>query len=1008
MSLTTCLAIVNEMMAFDADRLVRAVDRNIEAGMAPADAQRLAVSDMIGALESDRAELRGLVRQQHAELFDGDDPAPAPASAAERFFSDQAAWSRREFARAVDPADADAPIRHSRRAGRFDLRRFGIGAQVIEAIQDRYNRWKQAIDDVRKQGGTVTEANNFYLAEERYWGKVGSRIEDFQDELEGFVAAVAKDRLMLDDVALYAYALHAKERNDWIAQARPGMPDGGSGMTTAEADLILTEAAASGLQPELARHAATMRQWTQGTRDILLAEGLIDQETFDAWSTMYSHYVPLRGLEGAPEARGTGQGFNVRGQEGRRAFGRRSEARQIIEQIVQDRSRALIRAGKNEVLRSFAQFVLDNPSPNLWEVQSVETRPVERIDANGNRVIEEEQRIISDDRTVTVKDAGREIHITVRDDRLREQLQNLHVEDVGRFIGGLLWVNRLLGRLYTSLNPVFTVLNGARDFAAATMGVIDEIGFMAVPKLWAKMPGAIIESYLAEAGRPSPEYQLYRATGGKTGFFDFKTLDGQTAELASMLKNAERSVLHPMKVGAKALAIVEALNGGIENATRLAAFKVARESGMTTAQAASLAKNITVNFNRKGTMTPSLSAWFLFFNPAVQGTARIVKSLSHPKVLATLGMGMAGIAGLALRNASMGEDDDGVAWWDKIPDEVKERNVIIVLPPGAKGGEGVPGSKTGRYLKVPMPYGYNFFAVAANQAIDVWRHSQDPRRGRAATEASLKAFGAFMGSWVPVQELGKSFETPQTALMAAVPDALNPIAQTLANSNAFGRKLYPDDRQSETAPDSAKVFPAQVGTLFERAARGLNSATGGDGYRSGFLDVAPGSIEAVVRGYGGGPASFTLDLMNALYLRQSIQRPDVRWEAFPFAKQLYGVIDAETDRITGYERLERAKKIVEPFERAVKDGARDPAVAMRKDHGPILDLGDAIKATQDVLGEIRKKEMATLAREDMSDGAKYATLVSVAEKRRQALQRFNAAYDRAIARQAAWQQQQGR
>ena len=36
-------------------------------------------------------------------------------------------------------------------------------------------------------------------------------------------------------------------------------------------------------------------------------------------------------------------------------------------------------------------------------------------------------------------------------------------------------MNRLLGRLYTSLNPVFTVLNGARDLAAATIGMIGPV-----------------------------------------------------------------------------------------------------------------------------------------------------------------------------------------------------------------------------------------------------------------------------------------------------------------------------------------------------------------------------------------------------------------------------------------------------------------------------------------------------------------------------------------------------
>lgn len=904
-----------------------------------------------------------------------------------------------------DPENPD--IRYSRRnrPGRFKLRNFNIGHEVVESIQNRYNRWQQAIEDITEQGGQVTEASDFYRAEERYWGIVGARIEDFGEDVRKFVEAVADDKLMLDDVALYAYAQHAEERNDWIAGQRASMPDGGSGMLSQDARDILDEARQAGIEPELQRHAATLRAWIQGTRDLLFNEGLIDQDEYDAWTFMFQNYVPLRGLDGAPEARGTGQGFNIRGREGKAAMGRKSQARQIIEQIVQDRTRALTRAGKNDVLRSFAQFVLDNPSPNLWEINAVETKPVTTVDANGNRIIDEKQVIISDDRTVTVKDGGKEVHILVNDERLLEQLKNLNAENPNRIVGAFLFVNRVLAKLYTALNPVFTVINGARDVQAATVGIIDEIGFMAVPKLYANLPKSLYEAYRAEAGAYSPDYTAYRNTGGKTGFFDFKTLNAQTDELQRLLADAERSPVDPRKFGPKAMALVEALNAGIENAVRLAAFKTARQSGKTLAEAAGISKNITVNFNRRGTMTPTLSAYFLFFNPAVQGTTRIMQAMTSPKVLATLGAAMLGVAGLALRNAGMGEDDDGVAWWDKVPDEVKERNIVIMLPPGAASGERVPGSQIGRYVKVPMPYGYNFFAVVANQVVDAWRHSQDPRRGRDALGGAAKAFSAFMGAWIPVQELSRSIgpggDMESLALLAA-PDALNPIMQIAVNKSNFGRELRPEDARSKNAPDSGKYFPGQAGTIFQRAAEAGNAATGGDAYRSGLFDVAPSTLETVARGYGGGPASFTLDLINGFYLRQSISRDQPRYEALPFAKQLYGVIDAETDRMMGYQRLEEASKIVDPLQRAMDDGDGKAARSMVAEFGPMIALGSTIEQTREQLSELRKLELAIIAA-DGGEATKYARLQTVAEKRRRVLQQFNVAYDRAIVAQDAKQ-----
>jgi hypothetical protein len=354
---------------------------------------------------------------------------------------------------------------------------------------------------------------------------------------------------------------------------------------------------------------------------------------------------------------------------------------------------------------------------------------------------------------------------------------------------------------------------------------------------------------------------------------------------------------------------------------------------------------------------------------------------------------MTGMFALALRNAAMGDDDDGVAWWDKIPDEVKERNIVIVLPPTVAAGEGIPNTKTGRYIKVPMPYGYNFFAVVANQLADTWRHSQDPKRGRDGFAATLKSVNAFLGAWVPVGELGKAIDNPKTALLAAVPDALNPIAQNLLNVNAFGRQLYPEDQPGHKTPDSARYFPAQAGTVFQRAAAGLASATGGSPYREGLIDMTPASLENLARGYGGGPVSFSLDLLNALYVRQSIARPSIDVARTPFVKQLYGQIDAEADRQVGYERLSKASEAADALARARRDGNVDEARLILKD-SPLAGAGEAINATRSVLSELRKAELSIISNERLSEAEKYAQLQRLAVQRRIALQKFNAVYDR--------------
>ena len=83
-----------------------------------------------------------------------------------------------------------------------------------------------------------------------------------------------------------------------------------------------------------------------------------------------------------------------------------------------------------------------------------------------------------------------------------------------------------------------------------------------------------------------------------------RSSQGGGLRTGSMANASGRSITSPYwsrRVLRGALDVIESTNGVIENATRLAAFKVALQAGKPEAQAASIAKNVTVNFNRKGT-----------------------------------------------------------------------------------------------------------------------------------------------------------------------------------------------------------------------------------------------------------------------------------------------------------------------------------------------------------------------------------------------------------------------
>jgi hypothetical protein len=72
----------------------------------------------------------------------------------------------------------------------------------------------------------------------------------------------------------------------------------------------------------------------------------------------------------------------------------------------------------------------------------------------------------------------------------------------------------------------------------------------------------------------------------------------------------------------------ERFNSAAENAIRLTAFKSLVDRGYSHQQAASVARELTVNFNRRGQAGPVLNSLYLFYNASVQGNVRLFQSLA--------------------------------------------------------------------------------------------------------------------------------------------------------------------------------------------------------------------------------------------------------------------------------------------------------------------------------------------------------------------------------------------
>ena len=289
--------------------------------------------------------------------------------------------------------------------------------QVQRVMQDKYNRVKIIQDLIAEDGGIVGEQQDVYRAEERMHGRVHEVLRQFADDVVHPLIQKAVDfKIDLNELATYAYAKHAAERNAHIQQTNKSVQTG-SGMSDADAKTIIQLVELSQDKAKFEELHNDLMAITATTRQVMLDDGLITQEHYDALIAQYpsGNYVPLRGFEDVDPDSGSvrpglGRGFNTKGKETIAAMGRDSKAGDIIENIIRDYERVTIRAERNAVGKTFLDLVTLNPDPKLWEVQ-----PVTRATRKVNGLIEYVDVADKGDETISVKVAGEQVYIKIND-----------------------------------------------------------------------------------------------------------------------------------------------------------------------------------------------------------------------------------------------------------------------------------------------------------------------------------------------------------------------------------------------------------------------------------------------------------------------------------------------------------------------------------------------------------------------------------------------------------------
>lgn len=853
----------------------------------------------------------------------------------------------------------------------------------LTRLQDKYRMIFLLQEDVERfKGRTVKESEDFKMAEETMYGKAANDLRFLDERLEQITNTMKTYRVTSDELSEYLYALHAEERNKVIEERTEGDVKDGSGITTEEANEIL-DSYSEEKRAQLDDIVSLVRDMQQDTRDTMVKFGLETQEAIDAFESMFSNYIPLSGLATDEESSVTssyptgGAGLSVFGDQTKRAKGRKTRAENVLAQAVAQNASVHIEARKNEAMNALYNLVKNNPNPEAWSV----------ID-NANAL---------DPHVVPVRVDGEQKFIRFRDASYANALKNMNVPQTNQFIRLLRAPSTWLRAAFTTQNPEFILSNFSRDIQSAVFNAAAESeiegGFLngerAMRDLFNKVGPSLKALLRGATGREQKAdptimryYEEYQADGGKTGWAYMKPLD----EIAAELEGAAEEKTRTQEILGKAknvLDFVEGVNDAFENSIRLASYIAARENGVSRAKAAQFAKNITVNFNKHGEWGQTLNAVYLFFNASVQGTARLGRSLTGLKAPVkpdgserswyertttaqkmagglTIFSGMLTMLGMAMSD----EDEDGELYWTKIPDYVKERNLVIMRPDGKN------------YFKIPMPYGYNVFANMGTAAVEGAAGTRDFASG------SMFVASSFINSFSPIS-FGQSKDLSTKVLKSVIPTPLKPMVDIATNETYFGSPVY-SKRWDDSVPASSMSFrsPEGVKSFFSW----MNEATGGSQEVPGAIDFNPDKLWYGVEYFMGGPGLFvertskTVRRMNAKVINK--EDVDIAFNDVPMLRIIYGEPSKYYDMEKYADRKNLIKGLYNEVERTGDN--RNPR------YKGVYALKSAYLETDRELKKLRK--LRKEARNIKDFGKRTAEIQRLMDLERKQIMRFNKYY----------------
>lgn len=730
----------------------------------------------------------------------------------------------------------------------FELNdKLSVKDRLLRSFTDDFIAQKRLQENIKELKGSIPDNKNPYMQRDISIGRIIDKVDKLNQKLFGknygdietkakgeqsMIARMKKDGITQPQLDLYLYAKHAAERNERvraIQEIRGETPgDSGSGMTDQEAQQFLDEFDKAGKTPMLEKYAKEFRDTViLPSIDILEDSGNISAEQSDMLrngtdketGVKFEHYVPLwvnNGMFADVEnqtAPTSGQPIKKLKGTDKYDYAKRNSP---FAQSLLSYHAAVKAAEENKTKQSLYRLVQDNPNGNVWEIVNPNLMTPKRVETN----------------SVKMKVDGKEVWVHLKN----KDLQKAWLESKGNpseFVkivtAAFRTFNNAIRAIAITFNPEFGIKNYIRDIQDAVFqstGLEIKSGGRKIVKNLPKINWALAK---AAAGKLRPDSKYgklldeYLQAGGRVSWINANGIEDE-------IKNIRKYIGTP-NYASKSIGIaaktLSAFNDIMETSTRLSVFKTMRDNGVSAQKAAFISKNLSVNFNKKGTATHITNTLWMFSNAGLQATVNGFTNVATSKKARMYAAGTV-VAGLgysyllqSIIKMVSGDDEEEKYYTDLISQNELEGKFII--PIGDK-----------KFFTIDK--GYGMFRYSFNMGQEIGFALQDKNIQKHALNMALQARA----------QIDPISGNSSNILSSWTPTIAKPIIDIATNKTYNNTPIYPTTPFWSIPEADHEMYFKSVNPYFKDFTEMAFSKT------NGIVDISPETIEYMTDGYTGG------------------------------------------------------------------------------------------------------------------------------------------------------------